>query len=135
MSETSLLVRSRVLRLASVAEVGTGLFLVVVPATVVELLLGTRLFPDGMPLARVAGIALLGLGLACWRTAETLALKSAFRGMLLYNALVAAYLVWLALHHGKGGALLWPAVAFHAVVALVLLWTWGEEARKRAGNP
>jgi hypothetical protein len=135
MSETSVLVRQRVLWLASVTEIGTGIFLIAVPATVVELLLGTRLSPDGMPLARVAGIALLALGLACWHTSEAVAAKAAFRGMLVYNTLLSAYFLWLGVHHRRGGLLLWPAVAFHAVVALLLLWTWTQQTRTRATNP
>jgi hypothetical protein len=134
-SETSLLVRTRVLWLASVAEMGTGLFLIAAPATIVGLLLGTRLSPDGMPLARVAGIALLALGLACWRIEDASASKAAFRGMLVYNALVSAYLLWLGAHHGRGGVLLWPVVAFHGVVALLLLWTWADEARTKPAKP
>jgi len=131
MSETSLLVRTRVLWLASVSEMGTGAFLLAAPAVVVELLLGGRLSPEGMPLARVAGIALLALGLACWRIADALASKAAFRGMLVYNVLIAAYLLWLGVHHGRGGVLLWPVVVFHGVVALLLLWTWAEEAHTK----
>jgi hypothetical protein len=134
-SETSLLVRKRVLWLASAAEIGTGVFLMVVPATVVELLLGLRLSADGVPLARVAGIALLALGLACWRSRQDSAPMPAFRGMLVYNALIALYLLWLSTHHHVGGVLLWPVVAFHAVVTLLLLWTWREEFRTKAAQP
>jgi hypothetical protein len=134
-SETRLLVRTRVLWLASIAEMGTGAFLILAPATVVELLLGLRLSPQGMPLARVAGIALLALGLACWRTATGPASQPAFRGMLLYNALLALYLLWLAAHHHIGGVLLWPAVTFHGVVTLLLLWTWRGAVRASTSHP
>jgi hypothetical protein len=30
--------------------------------------------------------------------------------------------------------LLWPAVALHAVVALLLVWTWRAERRTKAAN-
>ena len=47
-----------------------------------------------------------------------------FRAMLIYNALIALYLAYLFMAGHLGGLLLWPGVALHAVVALVLTWTW-----------
>ena len=43
--------------------------------------------------------------------------------MLTYNALVALYLACLGTVAHMGGVLLWPAVALHAAVALLLVWT------------
>jgi hypothetical protein len=43
-------------------------------------------------------------------------------GILLYNAVVALYLAYLGAIAHIGGPLLWPAVALHAVVALLLIW-------------
>ena len=56
----------RLLMLAALGEAGTGLALLLVPALVGRLLLGTELVGVAVPVARVAGIALLALGLACW---------------------------------------------------------------------
>ena len=47
-------------------EAATGLALLVLPAFVVKLLLGEEILGAGIPLGRVAGIALLALGFACW---------------------------------------------------------------------
>ena len=44
----------------------TGPGLVVDPSLVVRLLLGAEPSGSGLPMSRVAGIALLALGLACW---------------------------------------------------------------------
>jgi len=41
--------------------------------------------------------------------------------MLAYNALVALYLGYLGIVGHAWGALLWPAVALHAVVAAALV--------------
>ena len=94
------------------------------PVIVVTLLLGADLAGVGIPLGRCFGVALVALGLACWpgpQYAE--GGSSAFRAMLTYNALIALYLAYLGLGHLRG-FLLWPAVALHAVVALLLIWTW-----------
>jgi hypothetical protein len=54
------------LAFAAVAEAATGLGLLIVPSLVVQLLLGEQLTGVAIPVARVAGIALIGLGIACW---------------------------------------------------------------------
>jgi hypothetical protein len=115
----------KILAFASVVEIGTGLALVLDPRIVVSLLMGNKEPLDAMPLARVAGIALLGLGMACWPSLQSLARSSpAFRAMLVYNVLIAAYLAYLFMIGHLGGVLLWPAVVLHAAVALLLLlWT------------
>jgi hypothetical protein len=41
--------------------------------------------------------------------------------MLIYNALIALYLAYLGTIAHLGGALLWPAVVLHGVVAGLLL--------------
>jgi hypothetical protein len=131
MSETGLLSRQKILWLASVVEMATGALLILAPEMVVQLLLGTHLSAEGIPLARVAGIALLGLGLACWPPSQGAAGVGAFRGMLVYNTLVSLYLLLIEVRHHVGGLLLWPAVIFHALVALLLIWTWREAARAK----
>jgi len=103
----------RALVLAAVGEAATGLALLVVPSIVGKLLLGEELTGVAVPVARVAGIALIGLGVACWPGTPIL-------GMLTYGAAVAVYLAYLGLAGGLGGILLWPAVALHVVLAILL---------------
>ena len=55
-----------VLPAAAIAEAATGVALVIVPALVGQLLLGAELAGAAIPVARVAGIALIALGIACW---------------------------------------------------------------------
>ena len=50
---------------AAIGEAATGLALMLAPSLVGRLLLGTELTGVAVPVARVAGIALLTLGLAC----------------------------------------------------------------------
>lgn len=55
-----------VLVLAAASEAATGVALLVVPSLVVQLLLGEELTGVAIPVARVLGIALIALGVACW---------------------------------------------------------------------
>jgi Ca2+/Na+ antiporter len=118
----------KILALAAVAEAGTGLALMIDPAIVARLLLGAELAVVGTVLGRCFGIALLALGLACWPSRQRGDGGSpTVRGMSTYNALIALYLAWLGIVGHRGGPLLWPAVALHAVVALLLVWTGRRE--------
>ena len=44
--------------------------------------------------------------------------------MLVYNVLIALFLVYLYKVGHLGGVLLWPGIVLHAVVALLLIWNW-----------
>jgi hypothetical protein len=54
-----------VLTFAAITEAGTGLALLIVPSLVGQLLLGEQLAGVAIPEARVAGFALIALGIAC----------------------------------------------------------------------
>jgi hypothetical protein len=119
----------KILAFAAAVEVGTGLALMANPAIVVRLLLGMEISVVGTMLGRCFGIALLGLGLACWPSRPRVESRSAaFRGMLIYNVLIALYLPCLGAIWHVEGWLLWPGVALHAVVALLLVRTRRSEA-------
>ena len=107
----------RVLVFAAVAEVATGLALLIVPSLVGQLLLGEQLAGVAMPIARVAGIALIALGIACWPGPPLV-------GMLIYSAAVTLYLAYLGFAAGSSGVLLWPAVTLHAVLSVLLGRAW-----------
>jgi len=114
----------RLLALAAVGEIATGLALLVVPSLVGRLLLGEDLTGIAIPVARVAGIALIALGVACWPGTPLM-------GMLIYSAAVAVYLAYVGFAGGFGGMLLWPAVVLHLVLAAFLIReaTRGKEPR------
>jgi hypothetical protein len=103
----------RVLIFAAVGEAGTGLALLIVPSLVVRLLLGEELTGIAIPVARVAGIALIALGVACWP-------GTLLAGMLTYSAAVALYLAYLGFAGGSSGILLWPAVVLHLILTALL---------------
>jgi len=106
-----------VLVFAAVGEVATGLALLIVPSLVGQFLLGEELAGVAIQVARVAGIALIGLGIACWPGPPRV-------GMLTYSAGVAMYLAYLGFAVGLTGVFLWPAVALHAVLSILLGRTW-----------
>jgi hypothetical protein len=103
----------RALTFAAVGEVSTGLALLIVPGLVGRLLLGEELTGIAIPVARVAGIALVGLGIACWPGTPR-------AGMLTYSAGVTLYLAYLGFAVGLGGILLWPAVILHGILTILL---------------
>lgn len=109
---------TKVLPLAAFAEVATGLALLIVPSLVGRLLLGAELTGGAIPVARVLGIALVALGVACWPG------RTALCGMLTYGSLTTGYLAWLGIRGEWAGALLWPAVGMHAVLTLLLARAW-----------
>jgi hypothetical protein len=102
------------LALAAVGEAATGLALLVVPSLVGRLLLGQDLAGIAIPVARVAGIALVALGVSCWPG------STPRLGMLVYSAAVTLYLACLGFT-GVGGSLLWPAVVLHAILTVLLM--------------
>ena len=104
------------LMLAAAGEIATGLALLVVPSLVGQLLLGEGLAGVALPVARVAGIALIALGIACWPASPLV-------GMLTYSAAVALYLAYLGIV-SSAGVLLWPAVALHLVLLILLGYAW-----------
>jgi hypothetical protein len=106
------------LTVAAIAEAATGLALVVFPSTVGRLLLGSDLSGVAIPVARVTGIALIALGVACWPGCTALC------GMLTYNALATAFFAYLAIRGHWVGPLLWPAAVLHAVIAILLGRAW-----------
>jgi hypothetical protein len=105
---------------AAALEAVVGVLLIVNPSLVVWLLLGADLSAVGHVVGRLAGIALLALGLACWPSREPLSRSSAAtRGLLAYNSLAAVLFLYLGVRGEFVGLLLWPAVAIHSLLAIL----------------
>ena len=113
-------------KFAVIGEGLTGLALLILPNLVARLLLGMELTGAGIPAARMAGIALIGLSVACLP-------GLALAGMLTYSALVTLYLGYLGLAEEFSSVLLWPAVLLHAVLTVLLTRSWFKE-RARTGE-
>ena len=107
----------KVLIFAAVGEAATRLALLVVPSLVGQLLLGDELTGVTIPVARVAGIALIALGITCWPGPPLV-------GMLIYSVLATLYFAYLGFAGGLTGVLLWPAIALHVVLTILLGRAW-----------
>jgi hypothetical protein len=101
------------LPLAAIFEVATGAALLLVPSLLGVLLFGVQLTGIAITVARVTGLALIGLGVACWSGTPLL-------GMLIYSATVMLYLAFVGIVGGFSGILLWPAVVVHAILTALL---------------
>jgi hypothetical protein len=108
----------KMLALAAVGEAAMGVVLLVYPPIVVRLLFGADIAGAGIVMSRIAGIALIALGVGCWPRSTTLC------GMLTYSALAALYLIYLGLAGEWVGSLLWPAVAIHTILTFLLARAW-----------
>jgi hypothetical protein len=115
------------LAVTAVAEGATGLVVVALPSRFATLLLGSSLdAPAALTIARIAGVALIALGIACW-FARSDGRNPATRGlvgaMVFYNTGVAIVLAWAGIGLALFGVGLWPAVAFHAAMTVWCLTT------------
>jgi hypothetical protein len=103
-------------------EAATGLALLLSPSLVATLLLGASLdAPAALAVSRVAGAALLALGVACWlarndgKSRGAVALVTA---MSLYNVTTVSILAYAGISAGLSGIGLWPAVLLHMALAV-----------------
>jgi hypothetical protein len=112
----------RLLTVTAVLEAGTGLGLMALPSLVATLLLGSSLDgPVALTIGRMAGVALLALGVACWfarHDGQSRAAKALVGAMALYNAAIATVLVYAGIGLELSSIGLWPVVLLHAVMSV-----------------
>jgi hypothetical protein len=91
--------------------------------------------PNGVaiPLGRLAGVALLAVGIACLPSRSAESCRNAVLGLFVYNFGTAALLAWVGIATTFRGALLWPGVLLHVVIAVALLTQL--LARRRVRTP
>jgi hypothetical protein len=112
----------KLLTTTAVAEAATGLAMLTSPSLVASLILGSPLDTAvALAVARVAGVALLALGVACWlarHDGRTRAARGLVGAMVLYNAGICAVLVYGAVGVGVSGIALWPTVMVHSALGV-----------------
>ena len=113
--------RKLFLVITALLETALALSLLLLPSLPLVILLGLEpAAVETLFVGRVAGAALLAIGVASWMArADTLA-RAQFgllTGLLIYDATAAILLVFAGTVLKMNGVLLWPAVALHAVLA------------------
>ena len=110
----------RLLMMSAIIESGAGLALLCCPSPVVALLLGSPLdTPAEIALGRLAGSALLALGVACWlakHDAQSCAARGLIAAMTIYNFGAVVVLGAAGIRSQPVGLALWPAVILHAAM-------------------
>ena len=106
---------------AAWSEIVGGVAFLTAPNVVCRLLFAATPEGIGLPIGRLAGVALVALGIACLPLRLAGPHLSAVLGLLAYNIGVAVLLGRLGLTTTLRGALLWPLVILHAVIAAALL--------------
>jgi hypothetical protein len=109
------------LLLVSLAEAGTGILLIFFPSLTVSIILGSPLDkPVPLTVARIAGVALISIGTACWyarKDVEGIAATGLVRAVIFYNAGIVCVLVYSGTVLGMSAIGLWAVALIHAAIA------------------
>jgi len=123
------------------AEASTGLCLLLLPSVLFALLLGLESTAvDANFVGRIAGAALLAIGVASWMAKTDVlspALIGLLTGILIYNTTVSILLAYAGAVLKMIGVLLWPTVAIHAILAVwgcLLLYRIDSDSRGKTGD-
>ena len=112
----------KLLMVTAAIELGAGLALLCFQSATVKLLLGSPLDSSvAVTLGRVAGAALLALGVACWLAqydAQSCAARGLVSAMVLYNLGAVVILGAAGIRSQPVGIALWPAIVLHAVMTI-----------------
>jgi hypothetical protein len=109
-----------VLTIAAWVEILVGASFVLVLQSQSQLLFGTSLDDAGAGFGRVAGFALIALGVACLPSKIAVTRLHAARVLLVYNIGAAILFAWIGLTTSLAGVVLWPVVTLHTVLAIAL---------------
>jgi len=111
-----------VLTMTAVLEVGAGLLLLVLPSLAATLLFGSSLdTPAGLAVVRVAGAALLTIGVASWlarQDGQSQAARGLVGALVLYNAAIITLSVYAGIGLGLSSNGLWPSALIHAAMTI-----------------
>lgn len=109
------------LQVIAAVEAGAGAGLILVPSPLVGLLIGGPVdSPTALAVARLAGAALMTLGLVCGfasRDSESRAAIGVVTAMCFYNAAAAGILLYARVGADLSGLGIWPAIVLHAMLA------------------
>jgi len=114
------------LSIAAVLETVVAFGLLVDPSGVASILLQSKLDTPGDVISRIAGGALLAIGIACWSARKT-PLAPASLGvawaLLAYNIVACVTLAWAGTAMASGGLAALSASVLHGLFGAALLGT------------
>lgn len=114
--------RKLFLLVTAFVETATGFGLLILPAVLFASLLGLeQTTVDTIFIGRIAGAALLAIGVASWMARSdtlTTAQLGLLTGILIYNAAASALFAFAGAILKMSGVLLWPAVVLHAILTV-----------------
>lgn len=118
----------------------TGIALFIIPKYAVSEVLNTPLdTAGGVVAARIAGAALITLGICCWQARgpeHEGARLGIVRSMLFYNTAASVVLVYAGLRLGLESVFIWPMTVLHGVLALWCAFVlWAAMRKQLAASP
>jgi hypothetical protein len=126
----------QLLIVASLMECLTALALILQPGITVAVLMGSELEGVGLDAARIAGLALLSLSIACWGARSDLggpAKSSSVLAIVLYNAGAGALFTLFGVTGQASGAGTWCAAVLHLVLTVAFVARLRADAGARRG--
>ena len=129
----------QLLTIATLAECLAGLALMVTPDAGVTLLLGAEPGAEGSMVGRIAGVALLALGIACWGAradSAGAAQTGTLRAITIYNAGAGLLLIAFVATGKASGVAVWIAGMLHLALAAgfaASLWPLVPASTARSG--
>jgi hypothetical protein len=106
----------------SVIEGFTGIFLIIFPAILTTILFDSPIdTPASISVARVGGVALLALALACWlgrNDTASPAVNGLVKALMLYNTAIAVLFLYAGFGLGLSGIVLWSVTVFHVLMSI-----------------
>ena len=79
---------------------------------------------------------MLSLTLSCWFAAinSGTAVFGVVKAMLFYDVAAIGIFLYSGFELSLAGILLWPAVAIHVALMILLIWAWRKEQRSATGT-
>lgn len=130
---TDLMNTNLLLIVTAVVELPAGAALLIAPSLTTELMLGAGLgSPAAAMVGRVAGAALVSIGLSCWLERDRV--RSGPRtglvtGLLAYNISIPVLLTYAAVVENISGIAFWPGIGLHSILTIWCV------ASLRSGDP
>ncbi len=110
----------KIIEVAAWFEVAVGISFLAALNVQAHALFGDMPDGRGVVFAHFAGIALIGLGIACLPSSGSLSQRNPVRGLCIFNAATAIFFAWVASGTSFRGYILWPIVVVHSMIAILL---------------